>query len=86
MNKFPQAGSSKLEKGKPRFYVKWNDHARHLSTNLCSQIENQIFTDLALSCGSKSLHVHKCILAASSTYFMVSAKLVARMLNYVQTQ
>lgn len=60
------------ESNKSRVFVQWNDHARHLTNALCSQIEHQSFVDLAIICGSNTMHVHKSILVANSGYFKVS--------------
>lgn len=39
---------------------------------LCSLMEHQSLVDLAICCGNNTIHAHKCILAANSSYFRVS--------------
>ncbi|KAF2895244.1 hypothetical protein ILUMI_10930 [Ignelater luminosus] len=60
---------NKQEGAKTRYYVQWDTHARHMCTVLCSLMEHQSLVDLAICCGTNTIHAHKCVLAANSPYF-----------------
>lgn len=52
----------------PRYVVQWDEQPVHFCKTMCSLLELQILVDITLTCGSYSLRVHKCVLAASSPY------------------
>lgn len=65
------ATMNKEEASKRRYCIQWNAHERYMCTVLCSLMEHQSLVDLAICCGSNTIHAHKCILAANSPYFRV---------------
>lgn len=54
---------------KNNYCVSWKNHSRHVFKSLCCLMEHQSLVDIAICCGNKTLHAHKCILAANSHYF-----------------
>lgn len=62
---------NKEETTKSRYCIQWNAHEKYMCNVLCSLMEHQSLVDLAICCGSNTIHAHKCILAANSPYFRV---------------
>ncbi|KAF5281337.1 hypothetical protein FQA39_LY17821 [Lamprigera yunnana] len=60
---------NKPEIKEDQYFVKWETHAKWMTTGLCSLMEHQSFVDVAICCGTNTIHAHKCVLAASSQYF-----------------
>ncbi|KAK9875535.1 hypothetical protein WA026_007924 [Henosepilachna vigintioctopunctata] len=54
---------------KNKYCLSWKTHAKHVFKSLCCLMEHQSLVDIAICCGNKTLHAHKCILAANSHYF-----------------
>ncbi|XP_044744984.1 uncharacterized protein LOC123306870 [Coccinella septempunctata] len=54
---------------KTNYCVSWKTHSKHVFKSLCCLMEHQSLVDIAICCGNKTLHAHKCILAANSHYF-----------------
>ena len=51
------------------FRLHWGDHAATLVSMMNFLLEKNLMTDVTLSCEGKSLHVHRFVLCACSTYF-----------------
>lgn len=60
-----------MEKTGGKFIVQWEKHSNHVFRGLCTLMERQCLVDIAICCGNNTLHAHKCVLAANSTYFKV---------------
>ncbi|XP_044259870.1 uncharacterized protein LOC123008232 isoform X1 [Tribolium madens] len=58
-----------MEKTGGKFVLEWETHSKQVSRGLCMLMERQCLVDIAVCCGSNTLHAHKCVLAASSSYF-----------------
>ncbi|XP_063909194.1 uncharacterized protein LOC135126906 isoform X2 [Zophobas morio] len=58
-----------MEKSGGKFVLEWETHSKQISKGLCMLMERQCLVDIAVCCGSNTLHAHKCVLAASSSYF-----------------
>lgn len=63
---------------KPRFAIQHDNHHQALATVLCSMMEHQSLVDLAIRCGNNTIHAHKTVLAANSSYFKVSLSVAIR--------
>ena len=61
-----------MEKSGGKFVLEWETHSKQISKGLCMLMERQCLVDIAVCCGSNTLHAHKCVLAASSSYFKVT--------------
>ncbi|KAB0800445.1 hypothetical protein PPYR_06185 [Photinus pyralis] len=60
---------NKEESDESQYYVKWETHGRFVTSVLCSLLEHQSLVDVVICCGTNTIHVHKCVLAANSQYF-----------------
>lgn len=60
---------NKEESEESQYYVKWETHGRFVTSVLCSLLEHQSLVDVVICCGTNTIHVHKCVLAANSQYF-----------------
>ncbi|RZC37724.1 uncharacterized protein BDFB_000777 [Asbolus verrucosus] len=58
-----------MEKTGGKFFLEWETHSKQMSRGLCMLMERQCLVDIAICCGSNTMHAHKCVLAASSSYF-----------------
>ncbi|KAJ3627365.1 hypothetical protein MTP99_014748 [Tenebrio molitor] len=58
-----------MEKTGGKFVLEWESHSKQITRGLCMLMERQCLVDIAVCCGSNTLHAHKCVLAASSSYF-----------------
>ncbi|KAF5307371.1 hypothetical protein FQR65_LT07088 [Abscondita terminalis] len=60
---------NKQENGEARYYIRWGTHSKCMTSVLCSLMEHQSLVDVAVCCGTNTIHAHKCVLAANSQYF-----------------
>ena len=58
--------------GKSKYVVECSNYESLLNARLCTLLKHQSLVDVAVRCVNNTVHVHKCVLAASSPYFRVS--------------
>lgn len=62
----------KKEDGPKELYsIEDENHQIAMTSGLCKMMLGQSLVDLAITCGNNTIHVHKIVLAANSTYFRV---------------
>ncbi|KAK4881069.1 hypothetical protein RN001_004388 [Aquatica leii] len=60
---------NKQDNGESRFFIRWETHSKCMTSVMCSLMEHQSLVDVAICCGTNTIHAHKCVLAANSQYF-----------------
>lgn len=68
-NKQALALSKQSKKQHQRFCLKWDKYQDNLANVFDQLLQNELFVDVTLACGSRTMKAHKMILSACSPYF-----------------
>lgn len=64
---------------KSRLVFQWEEQPLQMCKVFCNLLESQMLVDLTIICNSYTIKVHKCVMAANSSYFRVHKILLHHM-------